>query len=48
MDLIITGQNIDVLPTVKDYIEKKFSKLDRHFQNINNTKVLTPSNWGKI
>ena len=39
MDLIITGQNIDVLPTVKDYIEKKFGKLDRHFQNINNTKV---------
>jgi putative sigma-54 modulation protein len=39
MDLIITGQNIDVLPTVKDYIKKKFSKLDRHFQNINNTKV---------
>ena len=39
MDLIITGQNIDVLPTVKDYIEKKFSKLDRHFQNINSTKV---------
>jgi len=39
MDLIITGQNIEVLPTVKDYIEKKFGKLDRHFQNINNTKV---------
>ena len=39
MDLIITGQNIEVLPTVKDYIGKKFGKLDRHFQNINNTKV---------
>jgi putative sigma-54 modulation protein len=39
MDLIITGQNIEVLPTVKDYLEKKFAKLDRHFANINNTKV---------
>jgi putative sigma-54 modulation protein len=39
MDLQITGQNIEILPTVKDYIEKKFGKLDRHFQNINSTKV---------
>jgi ribosome hibernation promoting factor len=39
MDLQITGQNIEILPTVKDYIEKKFVKLDRHFQNINSTKV---------
>jgi len=39
MDLQITGQSIEILPTVKDYIEKKFGKLDRHFQNINGTKV---------
>jgi putative sigma-54 modulation protein len=39
MDLQITGQGIEILPTVKDYIEKKFDKLDRHFQNINGTKV---------
>jgi putative sigma-54 modulation protein len=39
MDLQITGQSIEILPTVKDYIEKKFGKLDRHFQNINNTKI---------
>jgi putative sigma-54 modulation protein len=39
MDLQITGQGIEILPTVKDYIEKKFSKLDRHFQLINGTKV---------
>jgi putative sigma-54 modulation protein len=39
MELIITGQSIEVLPTVKDYVEKKFGKLDRHFSNINNTKV---------
>jgi putative sigma-54 modulation protein len=39
MDLQITGQGIEILPTVKDYIEKKFGKLDRHFQNINGTKV---------
>jgi putative sigma-54 modulation protein len=39
MDLQITGQSIEILPTVKDYIEKKFGKLDRHFPNINNTKI---------
>ena len=39
MDLQITGQSIEILPTVKDYIEKKFGKLDRHFQNINGTKM---------
>ncbi|MDD5289103.1 MAG: ribosome-associated translation inhibitor RaiA [Dehalococcoidales bacterium] len=39
MELQITGQSIEILPTVKDYIEKKFGKLDRHFQNINGTKV---------
>ena len=39
MDLQITGQSIEILPTVKDYVEKKFGKLDRHFQNINGTKV---------
>ena len=39
MELQITGQSIEILPTVKDYIEKKFGKLDRHFQYINGTKV---------
>lgn len=39
MELQITGQGIELLPTVKDYIEKKFAKFDRHFQNINGTKV---------
>ena len=39
MDLQITGQGIEILPTVKDYIEKKFHKLDRHFQLINGAKV---------
>jgi len=39
MDIQITGQGIEILPTVKDYVEKKFDKLDRHFQNIIGTKV---------
>jgi putative sigma-54 modulation protein len=39
MELQITGQSIEILPTVKDYIEKKFGKLDRHFHNITSTKV---------
>ena len=39
MDLQISSQGIEILPTVKDYIEKKFGKFDRHFQYINGTKV---------
>ncbi|MCX6002988.1 MAG: ribosome-associated translation inhibitor RaiA [Chloroflexi bacterium] len=39
MELQITGQSIEILPTVRDYVEKKFGKLDRHFTNINGVKV---------
>ena len=39
MELQITGQNIEILPTIRDYLEKKFGKLDRHFTNINSVKI---------
>ena len=39
MELQITGQNIEILPTIRDYVEKKFGKLDRHFTNISGVKV---------
>ncbi|TLG72707.1 ribosome hibernation-promoting factor, HPF/YfiA family [Culicoidibacter larvae] len=29
----IRGQNVEITPAIKDYVEDKFSKLDKHFHN---------------
>jgi len=34
MELQITGQNMEVLPDVRRYVERKVGKLTRHFPNI--------------
>ncbi|MBN1643684.1 MAG: ribosome-associated translation inhibitor RaiA [Dehalococcoidales bacterium] len=39
MGLQITGQNVEILPTIRDYVEKKFGKLGRHFSNISSIKI---------
>ncbi|MBM3133403.1 MAG: ribosome-associated translation inhibitor RaiA [Chloroflexi bacterium] len=39
MGLIIKGKNIEVPVKVKDYIEKRVDKFDRHLSNITETKV---------
>ena len=39
MELQITGQNIDLLPTVRDRIERKLDKLSRHLPNVMWCKV---------
>jgi putative sigma-54 modulation protein len=39
MELQLTAQGIEILPTVRSYVEKKFGKLDRHFPNINGVAV---------
>jgi len=39
MDLQITGQNVEVLPTVRSHVEKKLSKLNRHLPNLTSVKV---------
>ena len=39
MELQITGQNIDLLPTVRDRIECKLGKLGRHLPNVTGCKV---------
>jgi putative sigma-54 modulation protein len=32
--LAVRGKNIDVTPAIKDYVSKKFSKLDKYAQHI--------------
>ena len=39
MKLQITGKNIDLLPTVRSYVERKLGKLSRHLPNIMEAKV---------
>jgi putative sigma-54 modulation protein len=39
MELQITGKNIELSPAVRDYIERKLGKLNRHLPNIIESKV---------
>jgi len=39
MDLQLIGHNLEILPTVRTYVEKKLSKLNRHLKNMNSVKV---------
>jgi putative sigma-54 modulation protein len=39
MDLQITGHNVDILPTVRSYLDKKLSKLGRHLPNLETVKI---------
>ncbi len=39
MDLQIVGTNMEIIPSVRRYIERKLGKLDRHLPNILDAKV---------
>jgi putative sigma-54 modulation protein len=39
MELQITGKNIELTPEIRQYIERKLGKLNRHLPNINESKV---------
>jgi putative sigma-54 modulation protein len=39
MDIQLTGHNVEILPTVRSYVEKKLNKLERHLSNIDGVKV---------
>ncbi len=39
MELQITGKNLELLPAVRRYIERKLGKLGRHLPNITESKV---------
>lgn len=40
MQITISGHHVDVTPALKDYVTNKFSKLQRHFDNITSTTVI--------
>jgi putative sigma-54 modulation protein len=40
MQINLTGRHVEVTDALKDYVNSKFSKLERHFDQINNVHVI--------
>ena len=40
MQLNLTGRHVEVTESLKDYVNTKFAKLERHFDHINNVHVI--------
>jgi len=39
MQITVSGHHVDVTPSLRDYVNAKLGKLQRHFDNITNTDV---------
>ncbi|KXS52458.1 ribosome hibernation promoting factor [Marinobacter persicus] len=39
MQINISGHHVDLTPALKDYVNSKFEKLERHFDHISNCQV---------
>jgi len=39
MQITVSGHHVDVTPALRDYVNIKLSKLQRHFDNITNSAV---------
>lgn len=39
MQINVSGHHVEVTPALRDYVNNKLSKLQRHFDNITNTDV---------
>ena len=40
MQINLTGHHVDITDSLRDYVETKFTKLERHFEHINNVHVI--------
>ena len=40
MQINLTGHHVEVTTSLRDYIDTKFAKLERHFDHINNVHVV--------
>ena len=40
MQINLTGHHVDVTPSLRDYVNTKFAKLERHFEHINNVHIV--------
>ncbi|RTE86353.1 MULTISPECIES: ribosome hibernation promoting factor [Gammaproteobacteria] len=40
MQINLTGHHIEITEALRDYVDTKFAKLERHFDHINNVHVI--------
>ncbi len=40
MQISVTGHHVDITDSLKDYVDNKFAKLERHFEHIINIHVI--------
>ena len=40
MQINLTGHHVEITDSLRDYVETKFEKLERHFDHINNVQVI--------
>jgi|TARA_B110000240_G_C13458789_1_gene435712 putative sigma-54 modulation protein len=40
MQINLTGHHVDITDSLRDYVDTKFTKLERHFDHINNVRVI--------
>ncbi|EGN74880.1 ribosomal subunit interface protein [Idiomarina sp. A28L] len=40
MQINLTGHHVDITDALRNYVDTKFSKLERHFDHINNVHVI--------
>lgn len=40
MKINLSGHHVEVTSSLREYVDTKFSKLERHFDQINNTQVI--------
>ena len=40
MQINLTGHHVDITDSLRDYVDSKFTKLERHFDHINNVHVI--------
>jgi putative sigma-54 modulation protein len=40
MQISVTGHHIDITESLRNYVEDKFGRLDRHFDNVINVHVI--------
>ena len=40
MQISVTGHHVDVTQPLKSYVDNKFERLERHFDNVTNVHVI--------
>ncbi len=40
MQISLTGNHIDITPAIRDYVDSKFSRLERHFDRVTKVHVI--------